>query len=1197
VFFSSGDKDEDALEKILDQEIDQLFKLAQKYKTSENRGEIWLRLAERYVEKAQLLEFRVQRKFDSDLEKWEASKRKSNRPTLNLNASREFNKKAIQLYDAFLKAFPSDNKVDQSLFFLGYNYFELGQPEKGEGYYKQLTSGHSRSPYVNESHFALGEYYFENSKWAEAKPHYLKVAQNKRARLYSFALYKLAWCEYRLGKPATALALYEKVIRESNTSDEELEGRQKVNSVRLAREAENEIIPIFAEIKDHKDAISYFENLVGEKRINDIVERLAYVYSYAGKRSAARDMFKRLIAQDPEGEKAFDYQYQIITNYIDGGDDKIFKEEIFEWIDKYSPDSRWAKANAGNPKVLENAQTLREKTLRTFVLKSHKIAQDSKAKVAQVRASDGYKLYLSTFSDSKSVSEMHFYYGELLFDMESFEQAAVHYLWVADNDPNSPFAEKAVINTLLALERELPPEEELVKKAGQGIEKIPYTKAEMRFVKVAERFMNEFAKKSGRAADVKFKVARLQYAHNELDTALVSFWEIVEQYPKSEFATYSANLILDIYNLKGDYDGLVKAGERLLKYPKLIEKGTGADIRNVVQRAEFKRAQDLETAKDFVGSAKEYQAFAQKNPRSELASTALFNAGINFERGSQTLAAIASYTAVLSMGDKAAKTAHPRARRLVARLYESTGQLERAAVEFEKFAKDYPKDQYANESLLNAAIIFAGLKRYDRSTENYRKYYNSTRGREKTIAIFREAEIAEDRNQLKVAYANYERYIKDAPTDVTNVMAAHIRLFRLSKKLGWKTKSDEWATKTIQVQRSFAKRSGNVGKSEAAETTFHFALKKFAEYVTVKIPKSESQQEAAINKKTKMLADLTRELGEVVKFDVGEYVVAAVALIGQANEEFVNTVRAAPVPGGLTPEQEKEYRTAVEQKLAEAPKQAAIQSYELAIKRSQDLNAYNEWVIKSFEGVARLKPATVGKWNDSISFVSMVDEMSLKDSRKYELLKTSLDARDEKGVIEEGSKILAEDLQNATVLNAMAVLYLETSRPKLAQIYLSKAIAIKDKESAIHNNLGVFWMKNDDENLAISEFKKALSQNSSSEFASANLGSLLLKYQNADAAVGHLAVASKAFPKSAAVLNNYAIALRRTGLTKQAETNFEKAIENSSGDAGIHMNYARLLVDDLKDKSKAVKILNKVKFIAGEGQVSKQADEMLRRIQ
>ncbi len=138
LYYDEG-TNEAELEKVTDQGIRQLFKLTQQFKTSKRRGELWLRLAELYVEKSRLIEYRIQQKYDEEIAKFQKGEIKS-RPKLSLQAAQEYNKKSVQLYEYFLRDFPKDPKVDQAYFFLGYNYFELNQQEKGKDYYRKLTT-------------------------------------------------------------------------------------------------------------------------------------------------------------------------------------------------------------------------------------------------------------------------------------------------------------------------------------------------------------------------------------------------------------------------------------------------------------------------------------------------------------------------------------------------------------------------------------------------------------------------------------------------------------------------------------------------------------------------------------------------------------------------------------------------------------------------------------------------------------------------------------------------------------------------------------------------------------------------------------------------------------------------------------------------------------------------------------------------
>ena len=191
--------DQAEYEKTLNTQIDEMFKLTQKFKNSPSRGELWLRLAELYVEKANIVDSRKQDEYDKKLKEFQSGQ-SAFKPVLDLAEAKEYNKKAVQLYEWFLRDYPNDSKVSQALFFLGYNNFELGNIAAGTKYYDQLTTQFPKSQFSGEAHFALGESLFENEKWADAYKEYSVLIKDNKHNLHTMALYKGAWCLFRLGK-------------------------------------------------------------------------------------------------------------------------------------------------------------------------------------------------------------------------------------------------------------------------------------------------------------------------------------------------------------------------------------------------------------------------------------------------------------------------------------------------------------------------------------------------------------------------------------------------------------------------------------------------------------------------------------------------------------------------------------------------------------------------------------------------------------------------------------------------------------------------------------------------------------------------------------------------------------------------------------------------------------------------------------
>lgn len=978
LFRVQGGSDEAEFEKITDQSIAELYKITQRQKTSPNRGELWLRLAELYVEKARLVEYRKRDEYDKKMIEAEQKKLKG-RPKLDLSESEQYNKNAIQLYEWFLRDYPKDKKVDQALFFLGYNYFEIGDSKKGSAYYQKLTKEHPRSPYVSESHFALGEYFFENSQWKNALQNYEDVMKNRRSRLYTFALYKGAWCSYRLGQVEQAMHGLEKVVvysREKGAVDN-VSGRRAVNRIRLASEALKDLLVFYADSRPAREAEEYFTRVGGEKVLYAALEKLAYRYSDIGKREDARFTFKWLLDKKPTAPKAFDYQYQIVTNFSAGGDQKVFREELYNWINDYGNDSEWAKANKGDQELIGRAYEQRETTLRNYTLQLHKTAQTNRADFSQAQAANSYALYVKVFPDSKMIAEMRFFYGELLYDMKKYNFAAAQYLWVVDNAPKSKYGENSIVNALLALEKDLPSEQELAARTGKSVEPVPFGQAETKFEASANKYVLTYPK-GERVVDVKFKLGRLHYAYNHLDQALAIFQDIVQNHPKTKNALYSANLILDIYNLRKDYDGIIKSATDMLNNEGLRGQGFGDDAREVLERADFKKAEISERDKKYLDSAKAYEAYSKAHPRSELVASAQFNSAVNYERAGQTLDAIRMYGFVLASNSKEKNVAglKSQSRTLLARLYEQTGQYEKAAREFEAIAKENPKAPGASDLYFNAALIRQGLQSYTLAIKDFEEYQKSSKKADKKEASFFIAEIREKQTSWTLARQYYEQYIESYPSNAARIVEAHYRIAVIyDNKLSKKSLAKEWYQKTLNAQARLAKNQPSVGAWYAAESKFRLALPILEEFKAIRIPAGKNA-EAAVQTKLKLIGRLNTELQQVIKFDSGEQIVGALTILGQAYDHMFRAIENSPIPKGLKPEELDMYKKEI-RKVSEPFQKQAIDNFTTALDRGAELKVASSWTKEALRGMQGYDPQNFIDYGEAVLPAEIPDYMGL----------------------------------------------------------------------------------------------------------------------------------------------------------------------------------------------------------------------------
>lgn len=1195
-FFKPSDQDEKELVRLLDGEIKQLFRLMRRYQNSVNRGEIWLRLAERYMEKAKLLEFSLQTKFDQDLMKWKTqTNQKGRTPKLNLRPAQSYNRRAIKLYELFLENFPKNNKVDQALFFLGYNYFELNQAEKGQTYYDRLVREHKVSPYVDEAYFSLGEYHFEGARWDQAKTYFMRIIQKgQKGKFYHFSIYKMAWCEFNLGRGARGINYLEKVlmIAQAGRSSQD----ENFDHIQLKKEATNDLVVFYSKVKNYRGARAYFQDVLNGEDVDKNLEKLAYVYVDNGDQKAARFLFKLLIASNPEGKKAFEYQREIVNVYK-GFTSPIFKAELFDWIAKYSKTSLWASANKGDKKLLKEADDSRESTLRNYILNVHQTAQKSNSAKNKKDAIAGYRIYLKHFVRHKESINMRFYFAELLYDVKRFEEASTHYLKVAEAKPKNEHSDDALMNAVLSLDQRLKKNKDRLSK---GLKKVPYTKSEKRFLLITKKYLPQLKKaKPDRVVNIEFKTAHIMYIHNDFDKALPGLWNVINNYPQSEFVEPSAHLILDIHNLRKDYKKLIDSGTKLTKSPAIASKPRlKNELQSIVEQSQFQIAQDFEKKTDYQKSAEAYAGFAAKNANSSLFSVAVFNAAINFERSGDLLKAIKYHRHVLSRKDDKSKKNHQRSRRLVATLYEKTGQLKRAAVEFERYAKAYPQDQYVPESYYNAALIWRGFEQYDRAIQNFNAYYNLPSQRveksKRLAALVSIAEIHEKNKKQNRAYAYYEKYLKENPSDAKLVILVHIRLARIAQSLRWKKATNQWFTKVIAVQKAYPK----IGKAEAAEAQFYLLQDTYREFLSIKIPADEAKQAAVINKKLALLKTLSADLAKVVLYDDPDHIVKAVALIGEANEHFATSVVNAPIPKGLSKEQAAEYRKTVDQKLAALPRQTAIDNYQLAIKRAYDLKAYNDSLKKALLRLSVMQPDRHFLVKEVPIRSVKLDLFGLKEDKKYAPMLSAIEDQNEVDLIDEAAKLLSKNTKDGVVLNGLAIFYLQNKQTDLARIYLGKAVETKLPKFVWQNNRGVASLIDNELKPAVDDFVEAAKGGKMSPAVSANLGYILLEYQDLVNAIRYLKVAAQAFPDDLGILNNYAITLKYAREYENSKDFYEKALAKDSSHLEIQLNYARLLVEEFADsnKTKAIEILNKVKFIGSDTQASNQADELLNQV-
>lgn len=936
--------DTDRLERVTDQQIGELYKIAEKLKNSPNRGEVWLRLAELYIEKADYVQNRKQTEYEAKLKQFN-EKKLSSKPRLDDQESREYNHKAIQLYEYFIRDFKGDPKMDQALYFLGFNYFEIGDVTRGTAYYKRLIDEHPKSNYVVEANFSVAEYYFDTEKWDKAYSEYTKVIKSKSPRLYAFGLYKAAWCLYKLKRANDGIRYLESIIRLSKSQKEGGDTQSKqLNLSKLDEEAKRDLVLFYIDGGDAGKADEYFKSLLGSNAPAEL-EKLGYYYSDKGFKDKANVIFRNLINQNKVAPKSFDYQYQIVTNHANLTASQKFKEELYILVREYGPDSDWYKANSNEKSVIDNSIKVTESFLRSYILQQHQTAQNSRGKFSQEAALEGYKLYLNDFKASPHYPEMMFYYGELLYDVGRFGEAAEQYAWVAKNGAKTKYGSKASINMILGLEKDLPSEEELLKRSKNTTAQLELDPKVKKFIENAEWYLNNYPK-GEKNVELRFKIARLYYLSNQFDEAEIHFKKVVATAPTSKQAEYSTNLLLDIYNLKKDYKGLERAAEELLKNPNTANSQSAAEVKSILEKASFKAGSDLEERKDFYGAAEKFTEFAKKYPNSSLAPSANFNAGVNYERANRLALSLTAFEKVLKATGPEAERLQDKTNKILPRMYQDLGYYSKAAEANVVVADKMGKEPGSANYYYNAALLYDALNNVEKAVKNYQIFFKMAKAFEKPDIHYKIADLYRRNKMHELAINFYKSYVSSGK-DPEKIIESQYKISMIYKDMRDTGKSIYWASQTVKRQQELVPKLKGPGAQYAAKVRFGKAEIMFNELKAISIPSDSKKMKTAIDKKLSLLNGLNTELTEIIKYDSSEEIVASLSLLGRANDHMADAFLNAPIPKEIKDEaQIKQYKEIIKENVK--PFQLkSMESFKAAVKQARDLETYNEYYFLS----------------------------------------------------------------------------------------------------------------------------------------------------------------------------------------------------------------------------------------------------------
>lgn len=157
-----------------------------------------------------LAEFYGNRAYSEDIEKplyeaeqkgdKEAVKKWKIEQQRALDFQKKYQEETITRYRDVLAKYKRADNRDQIRYFLAYNLVQMGRGEEGAEEYAKIITEFPESPYVPDALVNIGDYYFDINDFANAQRLFQKAQEEKYqgANVFGYSVYKEAWCLYNL---------------------------------------------------------------------------------------------------------------------------------------------------------------------------------------------------------------------------------------------------------------------------------------------------------------------------------------------------------------------------------------------------------------------------------------------------------------------------------------------------------------------------------------------------------------------------------------------------------------------------------------------------------------------------------------------------------------------------------------------------------------------------------------------------------------------------------------------------------------------------------------------------------------------------------------------------------------------------------------------------------------------------------------
>jgi tetratricopeptide (TPR) repeat protein len=1169
--------DDTKIRNLRDEEIKELRITLGRRAPVDRRADLYLRLAEIYMEAYHsefILEGRVHEKRLAD------GKKDTYIDRVHSRAFLAFGIKACREILSFNIKY---SKLDEVYYFLAFNYGELGEKKESHQYFEQLAKEYPNSTMIAEAYRELANSAYDSRDFSTAQYYFERAIEKSPPETLPTILHKLAWTYYRTRQYDKAVETMKRAISATTGQNERF--------VNLHEEAMRDMAIFMTEGGQVDEAISYFQKVAGDKNYYpSLLEKLGKQYERNVEPDKAVTVYESLLKTHPTGDIAFRVNVKLIDLELR----RKHYQEALKRVQALS-DQLTKAEKSDDSETQVAAQNLRAMVRRTAT-ENHEVYRKDNARAALETAESYYGAYLGEFlakSDPRNETpEIRMYLAEVKRDLGKAQEASQLYRQVVDSrDPRYAKEAGALWTASLA---------EAIHKAGTANPNAKTSRGspsdlEKEYIDAADQLTANLPDTNeGREAALKASEVEAGYKSSQ-KSAIKRIQKLIVTSPKSPQALIAARLWIQLYTDNSDKamegvsnEDLNAVINELKANPDLManDQQNGGKIKALIAddeiRMKVNQIAKSEKDKDYVSAAKGYEAFAGESNQRELAEKAYANSITNYGKANdpasvqrvaedwfkrypkspKAMDAIqASATEFLIVGNfEAAAVQFERlgmtgeneaALETSARVYDGIGDKAHAQANWKTFLQKYPKSGEIARLELGLARSYES----QRDDANASKYYK--------LCMESSQYGAECGGRLG------DLYIKGEDFDSARAIFKKVANFAPKKK-----------TDGVSPFIGYARYK----LAERLEHDAHFA--------PLQLP--EAQLKKALNQRTSFLEPLSKAYMNAVEAG-GPWAVASLNALGLWATHFADEVDQITPPKNSTPEAIEKFKIQLKA-LSEPLRKKALATFSQGYTKataaevlSPALPTMADELAAAHYGSVKRAQGVRGKFR---LFGMPVDGGSDGRDKAFEKVREKL---------EKGSQKNQED---ASIWIDYGNLLWGSGKPEIAAIAYEYALSFSKNNPAAVNNRGVIALSIDGEEdwfrawQANQFFREAMKRDEYFLPAKVNLAALFNYYRLFAQAQPYWEQVRAKVKNSPDVEDGYAISLQGTGDFKEAEEAFKRATDLGASPnrfALVFHEFARQISDPKQASLAADQCLDTLKDMTGVSGFERTAVDNLRR--